>query len=202
MRLRWTYAIASVSAICIAILALSNGGEPIHACECVETNSPTERMEEATAVFLGRTTDMRFQDWPFDIDSADVPPDEPLTVEFSVRTVWKGDVSKIQYLTTGRSEPCGFEFGKHKDYLVYADGEQGALQVLGCSRTQLAAEAQEDLESLGEGYLPGHATRGVIRPATLDCYATAQSARSNLISWPLGLIAGVVWFGFRKRRQK
>ena len=136
------------------------------------------------------------------IDSTAVPPEEPLTVEFNVHTVWKGEVSKVTHLTTARSEPCGFPFKMFEDYLVYADGKMDSLEVRACSRTQPALDAEEDLETIGEGYPPAPGSRGVIRPATLDCFAASGSASTSLDTWPLMLIAGVAWFGIRKRRSR
>ena len=160
-------------------------------------------LNEASAVFLGRVTRMHFEDWPFDIDSADVPPDEPLTVEFSVRTVWKGVVPQTMRLTTVRSAGCGYPFDNHVDYVVYANGEQGALEVLACSGTKPEAEAQEDLDALGEGYAPEPVEKRVIKPATLGsgCNSRAETVRADLVSWPLMVIAGVAWFGLRRHKR-
>ena len=202
MRRKFTYASGLLLVISIIALSVFVDSGSIYACECVETDSTDERKDEASAVFLGRVVKIYFEDWPFDIDSALVPPDEPLTVEFRVRSVWKGEVSEIMSVSTARSEPCGYPFGMHGDYLVYADGDQEALEVLACGGTKRFDEAQEDLFSLGEGYLPAPSERRVIKPATLDCFASAQSARHQLISWPLGLIAGIAWVGVRKRRRR
>ena len=89
-----------------------------------------------------------------------------------------------------------------QDYLVYADGKVGSLEVRACSRTLPALDAKEDLAILGDGYPPGPRSRGVVRPATLDCFAASGSASVSLDTWPLMLIAGVVWIGFRKRRRR
>ncbi len=201
MRRKFTYTLGLVLVISTIALSVLVDSGSIYACECVEANSTDERMDEASAVFLGRVVRMYFEDWPFDIDSALVPPDEPITVEFRVRSVWKGEVSEIMSVSTARSEPCGYPFGIHRDYLVYADGDQGALEVLACGGTKRFNEAQEDLNALGEGYSPETAERAVIKPATLDCFASAKSARHQLISWPLALIAGIAWIGIRKRRR-
>ena len=204
IRAKWNHVFVSTLALAISVVALTvfASSGTIHACECVESNSPTERLNEASAVFLGRVVKMHFEDWPFDIDSTAVPPEEPLTVEFNVHTVWKGEVSKVTHLTTARSEPCGFPFNMFQDYLVYADGKVGSLEVRACSRTQPVLDAEEDLAILGDGYPPGPGSRGVIRPATLDCYAPSESAFASLDTWPLMLIAGVVWIGLRKRRRR
>ena len=92
IRAKWNHVFVSTLALAISVFALSlvASNEQIHACECVESNSPTERLNEASTVFLGRVVKMHFEDWPFDIDSTAVPPEEPLTVEFNVHTVWKG----------------------------------------------------------------------------------------------------------------
>ena len=199
---RFIYTLGLVLVVSTIAFSLLVNAEGINACECDESTSADERFSEASAVFLGRVVKIYFEDWPFDIDSALVPPDEPLTVEFRVRSVWKGEVSEIMSVSTARSEPCGYPFGMHGDYLVYADGEQGALEVLACGGTKRFDEAQEDLISLGEGDSPVSSERRVIKPATLDCFASAQSARNQLISWPLGLIAGIAWVGLRKRRRR
>ncbi len=201
MRLHWKYAALAAWVIALAIPVFASSSE-IHACECVESDSAPERLEEASAVFLGRVVEMQFEDWPFDIDSTAVPPEEPLTVEFNVHTVWKGEVSKVTRLRTARSEPCGFPFKMFEDYLVYADGKMGSLEVRACSRTQSALDAEEDLVTLGDGYPPGPGSRGVVRPATLDCFAPSESVSVGLDTWPLMLVAGVVWFGIRKRRGR
>ena len=201
MRSHWKYAVLAAWIIALAIPAFASSGE-IHACDCVESESATERLNEASAVFLGRVVDIHFEDWPFDIDTTAVPLEEPMTVEFNVHTVWKGEVSKVTRVTTARSEPCGFPFNMFEDYLVYADGKTDSLEVRACSRTQSALAADEDLETLGEGYPPGPGSRGVVRPAALECFAASGSAYASLDTWPLILIAGVAWFGIRKHRRR
>lgn len=201
MRRHWKYAVLAAWIILLAVPFLASSGK-IHACECVESSSAEERLNEASAVFLGRVVEMQFEDWPFEIETTAVPLEEPLTVEFIVHTVWKGEVSKITRLITARSEPCGFPFKMFEDYLVYADGKMNSLEVGACSRTQLASDAEEDLEVLGEGYPPGPGSRGVVRPATLDCFAASGSTSVGLDTWPLMLIAGVAWFGIRRRWRR
>ena len=211
MRLRFTCVLAIALVISTFAYSLWVDAQSIGACDCDESQSFDERLSEASAVFLGRVTRMHFENWPFDIDSADVPPDEPLTVEFSVRTVWKGEVPQTIRLTTARSAGCGYPFDNHVDYVVLAyytrsamgDGEQGALEVRACSGTKPAAEAQEDLDALGEGYAPEPVEKRVIKPATLGsgCNARAETVRADLVSWQLGLIVGIAWFGFRRRKR-
>lgn len=203
MRRKFTYALGLVLLVGTVVSSIWVDSDRVYACECDATNSPDERLSEASTVFLGRVTRMHFENWPFDIDSADVPPDEPLTVEFSVHTVWKGKISDRMQLTTARSEGCGYRFNKHVDYLVYADGKQEALEVRPCSATKLASEAQEDLDALGEGYPPEPTEKAVIRPATLGsgCNANAATERGQLVSWPLGSIVAIAWIGIRKRRR-
>lgn len=201
MRKHHKYAILAALIALLAIPVFASSGT-VHACECVESESAEDRIDEASAIFVGRVIGMQFEDWPFDIESTAVPPEEPVTVEFIVHTVWKGEISRITHLNTARAEPCGFPFSMFEDYLVYADGKNGSLEVGACSRTQLAAEAQADLDVLGEGHPPGAGTRGVVRPATLDCFASTESAFSGSATWPLILIAGVAWLGYRKRGRR
>ena len=204
MRLRFTCVLAIALVISTFAYSLWVDAQSIGACDCDELQSFDERLSEASAVFIGRVTRMHFEDWPFDIDSADVPPDEPLTVEFSVRTVWKGEVPQTMRLTTVRSTGCGYPFDNHVDYVVYADGEQGALEVRACGGTKPEAEAQDDLDALGEGYAPEPVEKRVIKPATLGsgCNSYAETVRVHLVSWPLTLVAGIAWFGFRKRSNR
>ncbi len=202
MRIRWTYTGAIATLVGLTLLPILLGNEPIHACDCEETASPIERRDEATAVFQGRVVDMQFEDWPFDIETTAVPLDEPLTVEFIVHKVWKGDVPRILRLTTARTAPCGFEFKNFQDYLVYADGKKGSLVVRGCSRTQLIANAQGDLNALGESHAPGHASRRPVKPATLDCYASSDTTYAGALTWPLILVGGLAWLGLRSRKGR
>lgn len=203
MRRKFTYSLGLVLAIGTVVFSIWGSAESIYACDCDKSKSFDEHLSEASAVFLGRVTRMHFENWPLDIASADVPPDEPLTVEFSVRTVWKGEVSESMRLTTTRSVGCGYPFDKHVDYVVYANGQEGALEVRACSRTKPEAEAQQDLDALGEGYAPKPVEKRVIKPATLGsgCNAHAETLRADSVSWPLGLIAGIVWIGVRQRRH-
>ena len=204
MRRKFTYALGLMLVVSSFAFSLLVNAESTGVCECNESKSTDERLNKASAVFLGRVVRMRFENWPLDINSADVPPDEPLTVEFTVRTVWKGEVSENMRLTTVRSVGCGYRFNMHLDYLVFADGEQGALEVRACSHTKLTAEAQEDLDALGEGRAPEPSEKRVIRPATIGsgCNAGAENARTHMVSWPLGLIAGIAWISVRKRRRR
>ena len=203
MRFRFTYALAMVLVISAFAYSLWVDAQSIDACECGETISTDERLNEASAVFLGRVTRMHFEDWPFDIDSADVPPDEPLTVEFSVRTVWKGEVPQTMRLTTARSAGCGYPFDNHVDYVVYANGEQGALEVRPCSQTKPHTEAREDLEALGEGMHPNRWRKGSssLQLSVVVATLTPKPHALIFVSWPLGLIAGIAWVGIRKRRR-
>ena len=204
MRRKFTYALGLMLVVSAFALSLLVNAESTGACECNESKSTEDRLNEASAVFLGRVVRMRFENWPWDIDSADVPPDEPLTVEFIVHNVWKGQVSENMRVTTVRSVGCGYRFNMHLDYLVFADGEQGALEVRPCSQTKLTAEAQEDLDALGEGRAPLPSEKRLIRPATIGsgCNSDAENARTHMVSWPLGLIAGIAWIGVRKRRRR
>ena len=204
MRRKLTYALGLMLVVSTFAFSLWVNAESIGACECNESKSTEDRLNEASAVFLGRVVRMHFKNWPLEIDSADVPLDIPLTVDFIVRTVWKGEVSENMRLTTVRSVGCGYRFNMHLDYLVFADGEQGALEVRVCSHTKLTAEAQEDLDALGEGRAPEPSEKRVIRPATIGsgCNAGAENARAHTVSWPLGLIAGIAWIGVRKRRRR
>ena len=141
-------------------------------------------------------------------------------VALEVTAVWKGPLYETTYVTTkvntNDREGCGFDFirgypGYGKEFLVYAyDG-----YVSMCSRTRLLDDAQEDLDQLGEGRKPLPGTKGPlpgtpefppqqssdiewVEPASGGCHL--GSATSDA-AW-LGIMAGLVWFGVRRRPRR
>ena len=122
--------------------------EPGYACSCIRPGPPSEALEESAMVFEGEVVSLRLYERPGGIwSSAD-----PVTVEFEVRTIWKGYDYQTFYLTTPRSDAsCGFRFVVGEEYLVYS---RNAVTVDICSRTSLLSEAEDDLEELGDGQSP------------------------------------------------
>lgn len=168
--------------------------EQSHACSCVPLGTPSEALERSGAVFAGRVVSMEVN--RFMSSGAD-----PVTIEFDVKTVWKGPVSRTMRLTTPVLEAsCGYTFVIGVEYLVYSwDGSEVNL----CSRTQPLWEARDDLTELGDGQPlapsvtphtpggPGAQTGGGCGPSP---------GVDGLLA--VGLVAGVAWFGLRKRRSR
>ncbi len=119
------------------------------ACSCIEPFPPKESLEKASAVFAGKVIDI---DVPTGIM---ISSSDPVKVTFEVSKIWKGFDYKTLVATTARSgASCGFFFKQGEEYIVYARGKESELSISLCSRTKLFANAQEDLEELGEGSLP------------------------------------------------
>jgi hypothetical protein len=71
---------------------LIGSGTPAHACSCA-VSSPTERVAEADAVFVGSVGDL--------VDGLDY------TRTISVAGVYKGDVPAVVSVNTGQEGPNG-----------------------------------------------------------------------------------------------
>lgn len=118
----------------------------VHACSCALNDPPKEALEKSTAVFAGKVIDIETPGGTM------VSSFDPVKVTFDVSTLWKGPDDKTLVVTTARSvASCGYGFRKDQEYMVYARGEEDALRTGICSRTTSLANAQVDLERLGEG---------------------------------------------------
>ena len=116
------------------------------ACSCAPPASPLVALEQSAAVFSG------------ELVSIDGYWGAILT--FEVSRVWKGPVEETLVLTTSSlgAGDCGYPFDAGRAYLVYADAGGGDfLGVWLCRGTTPLEYAQEDLEFLGEGQIPGAA---------------------------------------------
>lgn len=121
----------------------------VFACSCIQPTSPKEALKQSTAVFVGEVIDIDVSSGIV-ISSADL-----VKVIFEVSKIWKGPDYKTLILTTARDGvSCGYSFEQGKEYIVYARGKGKKLNVSLCSRTKLLANAQEDIEELGEGGAP------------------------------------------------
>jgi hypothetical protein len=120
--------------------------ERAHACSCMQ-QSQRDAFEQAVAVFEGHVVEVQ-------------PPPEPdgsghATVRMKVVRAFKGIESEEALVTTpASSAACGYTFAVGTSYLVYASAVEGKLDVSLCSRTQLLAQADEDLGALGLGATP------------------------------------------------
>ena len=175
--------------------------EPSYACSCVENGSPIEELANSAAVFMGRVVSVHELD-PGDSlwgGARHVSSSDPTTIGFAVQTVWKGPLFQTTYLTTHRSEAsCGFTFVEGETYIVYSrDGSTVSL----CSRTARLSEAMDDLDALGEGYMP---VQGLAAPTpdlseqrSGGC-GLSPNAETDLSI--VGMMVGVAWVAFRRRR--
>lgn len=111
------------------------------ACSCMPPASPRESLEGASAVFIGKVTNV----------TAPQAPSYNITATFKPTKVWKytGDLKEIKILTAQDSAACGIAFEKDKEYLVYAEEQDGALYANLCGRTALLADAQNEVLELG-----------------------------------------------------
>ena len=182
--------------------------ERSHACSCLPPGPPSLALEEATSVFLGRVVSIRH------LERADgmVSSGDPTTVEFDVSTVWKGSTSPTQRIMTNRGgASCGYTFVEGDEYLVYShDGWVGL-----CDRTSLVSGAAYDLAVLGPGQAVSQitltprlamsklqtngSTPTPAAPETQTSSSGCGSAPGTVDLAVVGLMAGVVWLGVRRR---
>ena len=178
--------------------------EQSHACSCAYPGSPTEAMADSTSVFAGRAVDRG----EFETSNGW----SAFIVEFEVATVWKGPLYETMYLATNKSEDgCGYRFRLGEVYVIYTyDGWTGL-----CARNQPLRQATEDLNELGRGRNPISGAKGPIPgtpefppqqspdiewvdPASSGCGLGSPTADA---AW-LGMMAGLVWFGVRRRPRR
>ena len=116
------------------------------ACTCVPPPSPTEALEEATAVFSGKVVQIKRHKPSEDIFGG-------VEVVFRVDQKWKGVGNRtVSVFTSSQSAACGYSFSKDQTYLIYASGNsRGRLSTSICSRTKRLKDAREDLNQLGAG---------------------------------------------------
>src|SRR5215207_662929 len=137
------------------VLAGSLGAGPAHACTCAGIATPTEAFRTSDAVFAGEVIGLG-------LDDPDPQDNIPLGgVEFSVNEAWKG-VSERSVVIYGQGEgygtsvinTCDVVFDRGKNYLVYAssggEDSSGLLGTNACTPTKPLAEAEKDLQALGE----------------------------------------------------
>ncbi len=121
------------------------------ACSCIQPSPPQESLEQATAVFAGRVTNI---EKPF-ISTSSL---DPITATFDVSQVWKGDITQTVAIRTAQdSASCGYPFELGQEYIVYAWADPdhpGELNTGLCSRTNLLFQAQEDVQALGQSLQP------------------------------------------------
>lgn len=123
--------------LCVIIIPSND----VSACKCMNPGSPTEKLNQHSAVFLGKVVD---------IDK--VLFKRNYEVEFKVEKSWKGVVqNKVKIYTARDSATCGDNFEKNKRYIVYAEyGENGLLSTSSCSGNIGSSDIVKEEEQLGQ----------------------------------------------------
>lgn len=108
-----------------------------YACACLEPNSPSEELQRAHAVFIGRALS-----WE----------DDRGEVLFEVSSAFKGVSGSQIKVGTGSQAggDCPVQFVVGETYLVYARYLSIGLYTDQCDRTALLTEANEDLATLAK----------------------------------------------------
>ena len=199
----WIAATVGVALCLLTLLALP---KPAYACSCGHSGSPREAMAEADAVFTGRVTAVTVhQDDPRWFSGVD-----PVTVEFKVRSVWKGPRRKTLTVETARhGASCGFEFKEGREYIVYSYYGSTGL----CTRTAPTWMALRDFAVLGSGWKPASISdsaptaehvpppESTPAPRSAGCGATPASDGGPADVAALGLVAGMVLLTASRRRK-
>ncbi len=149
------YALKSLLIVLLSASWLLIGSDEALACTCAPT-TPSERFADSEFVFSGVSIARSLFYSPYahhlELSNEFHNSSEGIYV-FKVNTVWKGQPYEYVYLRTTHRHPCGSGFTLGEEYLVYALTAESVSSSI-CSRTGLLAEAQEDLEWLGEGQPP------------------------------------------------
>jgi len=118
--------------------------EASQACTCMPSSPPIESIAETDAVFTGKAVSRKRIKHGY-------------TFEFKVKEVWKGISQSYVLVSTGRGGgDCGYRFKIGKSYIVYAyhskmyaDHYKNGLETIICTRTNLLAQADFDIQELG-----------------------------------------------------
>lgn len=130
-------------------LSLAVRPERAAACTCGAPPPLAEAFEDSVAIFSGDLVAIRgYSENSF-----------AAVLTFRVSRVWKGSVTETFVMMTSSlgAGDCGFPFESGRAYLVYAYdwGDYELLTAWLCTRTQPLEYAEEDLQFLGKGRLPG-----------------------------------------------
>ena len=144
-----------LAALALSVVWFLGHAGQAHACSCVQPGSPSEELEKFDAVFAGRVTSVHHS---YDPDGRSVTRDDRSTIGFEVSMVWKGEIHETTTITTPPTGgSCGYRFIEGESYVVYAYASpygDGGYTAGICSRTALLAEAQADIDELGDGDAP------------------------------------------------
>ncbi|MGM0883256.1 MAG: hypothetical protein ACQEXQ_19735 [Bacillota bacterium] len=124
----------------------------VYACSCAQPLTVEAEFSRSEAVFAGRVLEVQ--------EYRNLNGSVTKSTLFEISQIWKGgSESQIIIHTGGGGGDCGYHFEEGKEYLVYAHpstmyGDKELLVTIICDRTNVLAQAQEDLAILGEGKVP------------------------------------------------
>lgn len=148
--MRWKISMILFVSLIVSIMASFNSST-VHACSCAQPLTVEEELNRSEAIFAGRVLEVR------EHNSNGYRTKSAL---FDVSQIWKGGPeSQIIIYTGSGGGDCGYHFEKGKEYLVYAKqstmyGNKDQLVTIMCDRTNILAQAQDDLTILGVGNVP------------------------------------------------
>ena len=152
----------------VVFICLSLNATEVLACMCGNL-SANDAVKKSAAVFSGKVVGFEYRKGiPNEyMDSLERKTGEKVdyetkVVKIQVEQWWKGNISREVFLITGsvriaRSVSfagCDFNFKEGEIYLIYALGNNDELKTNACMRTRKLAQAEEDLNTLGEGKAP------------------------------------------------
>lgn len=158
------------------------------ACSCAGLETPTDAAAKARVVFEGLVTRNEAQ------------PTGQALVTFQVVRAFRGQVGETVQLRveSPADSPCAPHFTAEEGYLVYANGESGALTVGPCTRTRPISQADKDLQELGPGAIPIDATQPVPEAMAHTSVATrsAPPSQAGCASCQVGVTQGSLAAGW------
>ncbi|WP_127583716.1 hypothetical protein [Paenibacillus koleovorans] len=167
----------------------------VSACSCVAPASVAQQVKDElgrkTAIFVGKVTAVATPTRPLMRSSAD-----PVKVNFTVSSVWKGDVKRGTAVYTAMSSAsCGYDnFIVGEEYLVSAYTHEGQLKTGICEMTRPLSLATEELKLLGSGLppIPG----GDLGPKFKPSYISGALVMAAI------LITAAGWISIQMRRSR
>lgn len=124
----------------------------VYACSCAQPLSVEAEFSRSEVVFAGRVLEVQ--------ENRKLNGSVTKSALFEISQIWKGgSESQIIIHTGSGGGDCGYHFEEDKEYLVYAHpstmyGDKELLVTIICDRTNVLAQAQEDLAIIGEGKVP------------------------------------------------
>ena len=137
----------TVVKVCIVCLLLIFGQE-VSACMCGQMPlTALAEMQDSDAVFVGKVTEIR-EVKGFSRDGLSYT--QGFAIKLKVKKSFKGVKDHEVTINVGNSD-CDVHFAKGEEWLVFARLFDNALTTGGCTRTQLARTAVQDLQCLEGG---------------------------------------------------